>query len=439
MKVFIGRAECNVSSSNITTLTCSVSRHSAGAYSVRVLVDGTGFSNDEVCFTYLLSIDSISPGKGSIFGGYEVTITGKGFIDLSTIHILDLPWINNGVGFPQVHSISELFLCPSQTQHFEDSIGKFTRSEKGQLLTKPEINEKFRNRVLSSISSNHSTTSLHNDEFCDLNIDRLLEFARADPHLVPFLVFLNEYPCLVSFSSKHEIKCTVTFARGWLSRLNITVFSQMVILENSFVAEPEYSPTIAMLHPKFSSVVGGGVLTILGKNLTTSRANITNHPIKVFIGRVPCKVTNASDTSIKCILRPHSPGHYRVWVLCPDGIAVLENKISGLENPVDVIEELNSKNRSINMSTLPLHEHRLSANITSSDHSSVVGGSKVMVEGGIFVHGHTQVYVGGLLASIESLREDEMIVITPSSTKTAHVNLIITILGKRKKFNFLIF
>jgi len=438
--VFIGQAECNVTSSNITTLTCTVSRHSAGAYSVRVLIHETGFSHGEVCFTYLLTINSISPVEGSILGGYEVTITGTGFIELSTRNILDLPWINNGIGLPQIYSIDELFLCPSQKRQFEDSIGKFTQSEKGKLLTKSKINEKIRRSVLSSVLSNHSSngSSLLNEEFCDLNIDGLMAFARNDPYHIPFSVYINDYPCLISYSSKHKIKCTITFAREGLSRVNITVFSQTAVLENSFRAALEHSPTITMLYPKFSSVIGGGVLTILGKNLTTSRSNITNQPIKIFIGRVPCKVMNASDTSINCMLGPHAPGHYRVWVLCPGGIAVLENNSSDLVEPTDIIEELNSKNWSINVSTFPLHEHMLAANVTSLVQSSVNGGSKVMIEGGIFVHGHTQVYIGGQLANIESLHENDMVVSTPSSEKTVNVDLSITILGKREEIIFII-
>ena len=428
--VFIGNAECNMTKSSTTSLTCIASNHAAGSYRVRVLVEGIGFSSGEVCFLYLLTLDSITPNEGSISGGYEVTVAGKGFLELSRVYISDFPWIHNGIGLPQINSLSELYLCPSQISEFDDLIGNFIKDERGRVRTKSEIDERFRNKILSAILESEESNTKQVNEYCDWNIASVISVARNNPNLVPFSVFIDEYPCIISQSNKESFNCTTLLAPPRSSNVNVSVFSQTAILENSLTAGTEFSPTVESLSPKFSPVTGGGRLSIFGSGLSNLDTNSSDSRVKVFIGRVPCRVEFANDSYIVCIPGPHAPGIFRVWVLSPDGVAITEEVMMNSMDPSEGFEDLGWRNTSINESIFPFHEYRLSANTTTLVRGSVAGGEEFEVEGGTFVQGQTRVYIGGLAANIVSLSENKLVVLTPSSAKTIHVEFRVTIIGK---------
>ncbi|KAL3886654.1 hypothetical protein ACJMK2_026634, partial [Sinanodonta woodiana] len=77
--VDIDGASCTVSSSNSTTIVCTLGVHGSGRYPVVVSVVGKGSSNIYADFKYKLSITGINPSKGGIAGGQTVTISGQGF------------------------------------------------------------------------------------------------------------------------------------------------------------------------------------------------------------------------------------------------------------------------------------------------------------------------------------------------------------------------
>ncbi len=430
IRIFIGRAECNVTWSSITSLTCIASSHMAGFYQVRVFVQGVGFASGNACFLYLLYVTSISPSDGSIIGGYEVTITGRGFLELSTVTVSNFPWIHYGIGLPQFNSLQELYLCPSELIKFEDSIRDLAKDREGNVINRKTIEEKFRNRTLLAVFGNVNQTAEALNLTCDFDISNFLSFANGAPYLVPFSVFIGEYPCLISRSTKTSITCTVTFATPPTPSVNVSVFSQTISIDNAFMAMSDFSPTIESLSPKFSPVTGGGRLTIKGDGFNSSQLNSSGFSIGVYVGRTLCKIEHVNNTCIICIPGAHAPGHYRVYVITRDGVAITETIVMDLLDPSEAYGDLGWSSTSINMSVFPIHEYRLFKNISSSIQGSVAGGTEVIIEGGIFVSGLTQVRVGGVPANIRSLRGNELVVITPSSTKTVLLNFNVILLGK---------
>eukprot|EP00794_Sanderia_malayensis_P006708 gene6708-7470_t len=80
--VTIGNVSCDAQRSNETSITCCPGYSQAGTHAVNVHVGGKG--NAEVIgdinkFKYNIVVGSLSPAKGSLSGGTEVTILGNGF------------------------------------------------------------------------------------------------------------------------------------------------------------------------------------------------------------------------------------------------------------------------------------------------------------------------------------------------------------------------
>lgn len=75
--------ECNVVSSNSTSITCRLSGGKKGDYRVKVHMEGKGYSmptsTDKDLFKYRLTVSSITPSSGSVVGGTVLTITGTNF------------------------------------------------------------------------------------------------------------------------------------------------------------------------------------------------------------------------------------------------------------------------------------------------------------------------------------------------------------------------
>ena len=83
ISVSIGQSNCDVTTVNDDVITCCPKESAAGEKEVQVHVAGKGNSrplNDQpLYFKYLVNVSSVSPSRGSISGGLQVTIQGFGF------------------------------------------------------------------------------------------------------------------------------------------------------------------------------------------------------------------------------------------------------------------------------------------------------------------------------------------------------------------------
>lgn len=77
--VTIGDQPCEIVTHNDTMIVCVPSLNEAGIQLVRVLVQGIGYSIEEILFRYSLIVSSLQPNKGTVGGGNIVTFSGVGF------------------------------------------------------------------------------------------------------------------------------------------------------------------------------------------------------------------------------------------------------------------------------------------------------------------------------------------------------------------------
>ena len=77
--VSVGEADCMVSASTESTVTCDLEALAGGDYAVSVYNADLGLSNDNNLFTSTLEISSVTPSSGSFGGGSPLIITGTGF------------------------------------------------------------------------------------------------------------------------------------------------------------------------------------------------------------------------------------------------------------------------------------------------------------------------------------------------------------------------
>jgi hypothetical protein len=79
--VDIGGAPCAISAANKTYIICTVpaEQGTAGVFIPTVTVFNKGFAVNEVSHTILMTISSVSPNEGSLYGGMTLTLTGSGF------------------------------------------------------------------------------------------------------------------------------------------------------------------------------------------------------------------------------------------------------------------------------------------------------------------------------------------------------------------------
>ena len=420
MSVFIGKGECDVINSNITSVTCIASSHAAGSYQVRVLVEGVGFSSGEVCFHYLLTLDSITPSIGGISGGYEVTITGKGFLELSNIFISKLPWIRSGIGLPLADDFDDFNFCSLQPQDFS-GLDKTIMED-----IDDELKEMFLSHLLDKEYSVSYSNGVIANTTCSLNIDSLVDYLQASPYLSLFSVSIGGHPCIISQSNTESLNCTTLFVTPGIVNVTVSVFSETATLEDSFTASLEYTPSVVSIQPEFSAVTGGETLIILRLSFSISDYNYTDEDVTVFVGNASCEIGHANESHIMCTLGPHAPGLYHVWISSPNGIAVMENILQEINDAL----EFGWSYMTINCSIFPLHEYRLWAGLSSSILASVAGGSQVVIEGGVYIDSYTQLYIGGLLVNIAHLHREKLVAIMPSTRKTVHIKLNARRIGK---------
>ncbi|CAK8682970.1 unnamed protein product [Clavelina lepadiformis] len=93
VSVTVGGIECSVTSSDDTTLECTLGDREGGPASIEVTVAGLGFAtvSVSVSFLYDFNVVDFSPKTGSYGGSQLVTIDGAGFSNHTIVHICDLP------------------------------------------------------------------------------------------------------------------------------------------------------------------------------------------------------------------------------------------------------------------------------------------------------------------------------------------------------------
>ena len=98
-EVSFGGASCDIVSCNVTSITCVVAldQGTAGTYQPVVRVFNKGFAQvrQGVSHTILMTIDSLLPQNGSVYGGQTLTLTGSGFARFGLHNQIRLALLHN--------------------------------------------------------------------------------------------------------------------------------------------------------------------------------------------------------------------------------------------------------------------------------------------------------------------------------------------------------
>ena len=80
---------CEIINSSNTEIYCKTPANPPGRHRLSVSISGRGFAElSDPVLEYILTVDSVYPGKGSVLGGTVLTLTGSGFgQNTSVIHV----------------------------------------------------------------------------------------------------------------------------------------------------------------------------------------------------------------------------------------------------------------------------------------------------------------------------------------------------------------
>ena len=105
--VDIGGVGCTVTAGTSTSVTCTVGEHSAGTFNISLHVSGFGNANPDIQFEYSLGVDAISQISSGYGGGKEISLTGHGFGDGTTIEVCGNPCeITGNITFSSIKCIA---------------------------------------------------------------------------------------------------------------------------------------------------------------------------------------------------------------------------------------------------------------------------------------------------------------------------------------------
>lgn len=379
LRVTIGGVECVLTSADAEEINCTAGLHSAGCYALEVAVEGRGvaYTDDSVCFQYLLTVDSASPMMGGVTGGQVITLSGEGFIEFtrsigeeSRMSLPPLPWFRHGLGTPA----------------FRDMDASLERAEEPSM-------------------------DIREDDADDLeSIRTRLEdlYSRS-----PMSVSVGGTLCIVIESSVTELSCIPLPGMEGVSDITVTVLDQNVTLEQVYNVSAEATPGIDDITPSTGPVTGGTSILITGRLLggSSDGDSASEQGVQVFVGDSECAVQSSNDTHIQCTTSRHQPGSVPVLVSASAGIAVLESALQAWNEDTVLFD------------SLPVFMYELQVTGLSSLGGSVFGGTVVSVSGGSFVEGYTEVLLGGSPAEITSVTSTEIVFITPSSVRFHDIEL----------------
>ena len=414
--VVIGSAPCNVTFTSTTTIECVADRHAAGSYNISVHIKGIGWAYNPLSFTYLLTLNSISPDVGGMAGGGVITIVGEGFLNFTNVPVgefgsnilSNLPWLHYGIGLPTINNFQDL--------------GRFPHSES---LTRHK--EKLKYLHQHDYPENSQSNCTSNENIChrDLNDIFFGPLLSVFSHF-PQSVIIAGAPCVITRSNLHSLSCVTTFNFPVQGNVSVTVFSETATLENAFTISLEHTPVIQSTDPLFGPVTGGTVLTISGSGFNVHNLAHVLPEVKVTVGDSGCvtEISNSTNsTQITCVTDLQAPGAYPIMLLTPSGIAVWEPFLQRLkEEYFNNTQQRNCSEFDIPL-PFPTFEYRLLAQTAGPLKVSRTGGTEVIISGGVFVENKTRVYVGDQPAEILSLENDSLVILTPPSVLTERVHL----------------
>lgn len=364
LSVTIGGVACELTYASTEALQCTAGLQSAGCYAVELAIDGVGmaYSDDSICFQYLVTVDSFSPMMGGVTGGQVITFSGEGFPELT----------------PEVKDTTIIMIIITELakRHKELPWLRYFR-DTDEFPDEPIMN--------------------------DIELETLRTRMEDINSRSPFSVSIGGTPCIITESSITELLCIPLPSVEGTVAITITVRDQNITLDQEYTISTQATPAIASVTPSTGPVTGGTGVLITGRLLSGLA--------EVFVGKSECVLQTSNDTHIQCTTAQQKPGSVPVFVSASAGIAVLES-------------ELLDWNEDTNLTDLfPVFTYELRVMEVSSSGGSVFGGTELSISGAGFDEDNTQVFIGGVPAEIVSVTSSEIVCFTPSSAREHLIDL----------------
>ncbi len=416
ISVTIGGSICDVTQANATQITCTAAEHAAGLYVVSVFIEGIGYASidQSVCFNYLLSVTSVSPGVSSIGGGETITITGEGFFDFASVNVeeieasrfLDLPWFASGFALPTNDSFDRL--CPP------------VRDMYAQNLSYPYPHLWYSD-IMSSLDGNGTNFGFEFEGAFDLSA--LYSIVSTIYYETDSFVQVGDVPCVIISGSLNIIECvTLPHHPG---KVNITVhmLTEEVFVEEQFEYSLNHTALVDSITPSSGPAFGGTQLQIEGFNFLGPDGAPSS--VTVHIDSSECEITFLNDTSITCTTQAHAPGIQSIFVKTANGIAVFSDALNTYLDPDVSSDDGSVSGDGGSMSTdssptFPLFTYQFSVVEIQPIEGSVLGGTKLTIYGTGLSDGanmEAQVYVGEKSCELLSANATVIECLTPSSSQ----------------------
>lgn len=285
-----------MASSNETIIKCTAGQSIGGSHDVVVKIGNKGFanpSNGPISFTYQVSVSGIKPARGSIGGGTLVTISGSGFgvtLNDSSVTI--------GDSICEIVNITMTEISCFTTSHDTSnvSVKVSVRGEVGSMLNSFWY-DSGKTPVVSSLSTSEGSVSggeqlmIHGTGFGSTQ-----ETVKIGPHL-----------CKVTLYSDVLIKCTTPANAPGIYDVLVCIDGIGCAVEAGLPFRPpqfKYILFVSGISPEYGSVLGGTVLTVVGRGFSDNTSAIA-----VNVGDVPCKVLSSRSTDIMCRMESSSTAH----------------------------------------------------------------------------------------------------------------------------------
>ncbi|XP_021357928.1 fibrocystin-L-like [Mizuhopecten yessoensis] len=276
--VTIAGVVCNVTMATNALITCDIDKVPSGEHTVAVDVQGSGlakYGNGNVTISFSMQIDNINPTRSGLGGYVELSITGFGFSENSSVTVgaqtCDKLFVNTTNVICLIPPTNVAGTVPVKVDQIGDPVGQFAYEES---IT-PRV---------TSISPTSTGVSGGNGLFIAGH-----GFGAGDH--VTLLV--------------DETKIDITFYNNSYATGNLPPCSpgchhiKFIVGDNGAALTPENEqPSIVCnlevtsVNPMFGSVFGGTRLTLTGDGFTPS--------VRVKVGTKNCEVITSTENRIIC-------------------------------------------------------------------------------------------------------------------------------------------
>ena len=372
--VTIGKAVCEITSINSSTIMCTAGNFIAGPHKINVLVSSLGYARHEeekVYFSYSLTVDSVSANSGSHGGGTVITLTGN--------------------GFPDIPDVSKSFIdCHRSHKQVDDAIF-------GKNCVPPTIDDMYFGNNSNLTNSTHIKGTGCMDK----------------PSI---LVEVAGYPCLILKSNLSCVTClspkNYDFREDSLN-ITVTVGDRQVFLPNSFSYVNESTPYLNDYEPMIASVLDDITVTFYGE-FPDIVPEVYFIQYENCSQSLKCEVQISSRDNFTCSVMggQMDPGHYIALINFP-----------GYGYPVYCYGSI----KNCSHRDHPIIQIEFYVSLVSPSYGSILGGTQLTLAGKGFPvnrNNDVSVKVGGKECSILSVSATSIQCSTSGLQKTHPVQLV---------------